>query len=442
VLFFFPGSACSWLSLNDNQLTMVDSLRGLSELRVLNVARNRLTTLSGLCSGCPSLVALVVNDNSLTTLDEILGSKSNSSRNTPAERALAGLNTLVVSQNDLSGKLDFSSLPRLAKLSLSHNRISGLEGFPVTLTELRVSHNMLTYLPPELASCTALRVLDAGNNRGIKRWADVAVLKSLPSLVNVSLRGTQLAEDGGSEYVERLKRFCQKLLVLDGLRIVPKNGRDKRFRRGGPLDDTARTVAKEWSQSRTSEVGKVPNVLSTSAENTLQEIRRRGLGEARASTGYEYTKRRRLENIQYGDRKRAGKNVAVASRTLEGTERAAYASCSDSVPETPSKQKKEVQGKTSQKLPEANDRDGFFMKVMRQTKQSEKMTDFKEHFAPTKAQKQKSGTVKVVEVTNAVNTKVSHNTAGVAGAAAIAVLTQHLDATRNTFGTGVGAGWD
>lgn len=153
-------------------------------VQVLNVGANQITSLKPL-STCPTLQAIIANDN---LLDSLAGLGPLEALNTlvlsknklehldedalgisPAERQIAKLNTRVL-----------RSLRSLTKLSLSYNNIhvlpKALKNCQL-LQELRLPHNRIQVLPEEVFVVLGrLRTLDLSHNR-VHRWKDVEVAR-------------------------------------------------------------------------------------------------------------------------------------------------------------------------------------------------------------------------------------------------------------------------
>ena len=212
-------SQVTWLNAADNALVghaLVD-VALLQELAFLNVGGCAIESMpaGSLAGQGRSLRALLLNNNKLTELRHI--------------GHLAALNTLVASHNRLrcidSCVLRLASL---AKLSLSHNRITALPDLSTlrSLAELRLAHNSIEEIPASVAALAqSLRVLDIGSNR-FTTWESLASLALLPRLVNLSIRGNPVTLGVSPAEVEaRMLALCPALSVLDGRRVMrPRDG--------------------------------------------------------------------------------------------------------------------------------------------------------------------------------------------------------------------------
>lgn len=87
------------------------------------------------------------------------------------------------------------------------------------LKELRLNDNQITEIPETLRKCTALEIIDFGNNQ-IKEWKDIASLGSLLNLHNLNLKGNPLAQK--KDYLEKVLDLIPSLRILDGERFDPK----------------------------------------------------------------------------------------------------------------------------------------------------------------------------------------------------------------------------
>ena len=202
------ATALTWLSLANNNLSGVEglnSLASLTSLRILNVGGNRLESLHGIPS--PSLVALIANDNALTTLDSVA--------------RCTGLNTLVVSGNPIEHIGDaLLGMRGLQKASLTNNLLTSLgASFSscTALRELKLARNKLKILPPELRANGNLRVLDLCHNK-FATIADVTPLKYLTKLQNLGLAGCPVTKVKG--YWDAVVAMVPSLKVLDGRKVA------------------------------------------------------------------------------------------------------------------------------------------------------------------------------------------------------------------------------
>jgi len=176
------------LVLGGNQLTnsasLETALSALSSLTELNLASNQLTALPVALQHMRELTDLSVAQNALSSL--LLRRASNSAAPAPAAAAAADLkadikaDTAPVPGPDTGGRSLWVLPSSLRKLNVNGNAIAALElpagehwskRFPA-LTQLDVSENRLTVLPPGLSAVPNLKNLFAACN-GLREfpWA-------------------------------------------------------------------------------------------------------------------------------------------------------------------------------------------------------------------------------------------------------------------------------
>jgi hypothetical protein len=211
------GPCISWFQANDNRLrgqALVD-VNALPSLTFLGLSNNRIATIpvSALSAHSSCLRAILLNGNKLVRLEHL--------------SHLSALTTLVVSHNRLEDVSAVTALTALQKLSAGHNRIASIPasiGCLGKLAELRLNDNMLTAIPPELALCTGLRLIDLGNN-ALPDWESIGCLGKLKRLVNLTLRGNPLTPEASASterlqaYAATVRALCANLHVLDNRRI-------------------------------------------------------------------------------------------------------------------------------------------------------------------------------------------------------------------------------
>lgn len=171
----------SWLKVAGNGLQSLADLRPLSKLTTLNAGNNKLRSLEGV-GALTSLRALVLNDNELSDYRG-LGD-------------LEQLDALVLSRNRITelGPGAFKHYANLTKLSLSNNKLRTIGGCLrrcLNLQELRVTHNLLTELPEDLALLQSLRIIEAGHNE--LRSTQLPLLRQLRGLKHLTLQGNPCA---------------------------------------------------------------------------------------------------------------------------------------------------------------------------------------------------------------------------------------------------------
>ncbi|CAL8109057.1 unnamed protein product [Orchesella dallaii] len=157
------------LRLVDNKLTELppNFCKSLKNLRVLNVAQNRISKISpGAFSACPDLRALRLDANLLQQLPPILAPQLpsllwlNVSENrlqfADYRRLPSTLEWLDVSHNELVSLGGLMSdggnttIPlSLRVIDASYNKLKSLDNIPPTLETLRLNHNELTNVAPD-----------------------------------------------------------------------------------------------------------------------------------------------------------------------------------------------------------------------------------------------------------------------------------------------------
>lgn len=149
------GDALRVADLGGNRLTALPpTLGSLARLQKLRLSLNMLTDEGMPWDALASLTQLVVlalDHNALTTLPPVLGALTN-----------------------------------LQKLAVDHNKIKELPEETGNLTALRAlsaGSNALTALPPSLGRCVALEELDASNNAIAEIPGDFSTLTSLRTLI-------------------------------------------------------------------------------------------------------------------------------------------------------------------------------------------------------------------------------------------------------------------
>ncbi|GBM56918.1 Leucine-rich repeats and immunoglobulin-like domains protein 3 [Araneus ventricosus] len=198
----------SSLNLELNELTEVpsQSLKKLTNLKELDLSRNRITDVpDGAFNGLP-LTTLKLADNLLKISDAAfkglestlhnLNLKSTGQTQLPtAVKQLHELSFLDLSQNKFSELLpdDFGNLRQLTALTLERNMVSSVDpksfnGLNGTLSSLSLLNNKIEEFPTQsIKTLTQLRVLDMGFNR-MKSVPDDAFLGN-PLLTLLALDG-------------------------------------------------------------------------------------------------------------------------------------------------------------------------------------------------------------------------------------------------------------
>lgn len=158
------------LDASGNQLTELEPLRNLTQLRKLFVSNNQITTVPSTLGLLTQLQELWASNNQFVSLDAILN--------------LNQLQTLDVSHNRLITLTEIGALTQLQKLWAFNNHLIELPKSIGNLTQLKilsVSNNRLTALPDAMGNLANLRVLHVSNNQStspeiIQRLANLQTL--------------------------------------------------------------------------------------------------------------------------------------------------------------------------------------------------------------------------------------------------------------------------
>ncbi|ORY52443.1 L domain-like protein [Rhizoclosmatium globosum] len=226
-LDFSSAKSLTFLDLKSNKLTSLSGLETLKTIQVLNLGANKIASIANVATFGANLKALILNNNFLTTLPDL--------------SPLTNLNTLVLSHNNLTAlPRPFPRLPQLKKLSVTNNQLSEYPVFtvpPPPLQELRLSHNQIKNLPtknPKAASTytiPTLKTLDLGSNSldsldNLK--IGLLVLAPPNSIVNLNLKANPVAEVASSDSDTASYKHVvisvagSNLKVLDGVRFDAK----------------------------------------------------------------------------------------------------------------------------------------------------------------------------------------------------------------------------
>jgi len=164
------------LELQGNKLsTLPEEISALVSLRILSLSSNLLTTLPMESLASTSLIELTVSKNHLS--DVLFG---------PSPRSLSRLRTLDVSINRLKALCPPDtelSLPELRSLNIAFNNIAHLPPLSSTpaLTELLSEDNKISSLPPGFTDSTTLRVHDFTGNDFSRLDERIALMDALES---------------------------------------------------------------------------------------------------------------------------------------------------------------------------------------------------------------------------------------------------------------------
>jgi len=177
------------LGLGDNQITDITSLSGLTNLTKLSLEYNQITDITSL-SALTNLTELNLDSNQITDITSL--------------SALTNLTELYLNNNKITDITSLSALTNLAELSLEYNKITDITGLSglTTLTELSLKYNQITDITG-LSALTNLTEL----NLCINKITDITGLSGLTNLTELNLGKNQITDITG-------------LLALSNLTIV------------------------------------------------------------------------------------------------------------------------------------------------------------------------------------------------------------------------------
>jgi Leucine-rich repeat (LRR) protein len=165
--------------LSENSLVQLPSFLFYShELKLLEANSNRLSSLSPDIGNLRQLTRLCLNNNALQELPSALSSlhklqvldvRKNRLTDIPDLSSLASLQLLDLGENCLTRVPPLPRNCQLGRLHLDWNQLRVIDPDAIsvaspTLFELHLHDNKITILPPELALCSSLKVLDISNN--------------------------------------------------------------------------------------------------------------------------------------------------------------------------------------------------------------------------------------------------------------------------------------
>jgi hypothetical protein len=181
-----------------------DVLRGLTRLRYLDLADNRLTELPAWLGELTRLQVLTLDRNRVDALPDSIG-------------ALTRLAILHVDHNRLTAvPTPMSRLTALERLSLAGNRLTALPPIPPGLACLNLDANRLATLPDDLRGLAGLEQLHLRGNRLARLPGAVADLTTLWLLDLDANRLTTLPDT-----LDRLTRLRVLRLSDNRLATVP-----------------------------------------------------------------------------------------------------------------------------------------------------------------------------------------------------------------------------
>uniref|UniRef100_A0A1D1Y811 Protein phosphatase 1 regulatory subunit pprA n=1 Tax=Anthurium amnicola TaxID=1678845 RepID=A0A1D1Y811_9ARAE len=199
------------LIFRDNRLTRIPDVSIFKSLLVFDVSFNEIPTLNGLAKVTHTLEELYVSKNEVTKMEElnhlhqlrILELGSNRLRVMENLENLTNLQELWLGRNRIR-TVNLCGLKCIKKISLQSNRLTSVAGFQdcVALEELYLSHNGIVKMEG-LSSLQNLRVLDVSSNK-VTAIEDISNLTRLEDLwLNdnqiASLEGIDVAVAGCKE---------------------------------------------------------------------------------------------------------------------------------------------------------------------------------------------------------------------------------------------------
>ncbi|KAI8811863.1 hypothetical protein BJ742DRAFT_795874 [Cladochytrium replicatum] len=287
------------LNLANNKLTSFEGLQTLRKLLVLNLSHNEVNHISHHVMNLTALKALILNHNHIKLLDNL--------------QNLRSLTTLVVSHNNLEELSGIGTLTALEKLSAAHNKIRLFPDLSVlnvnqTLEQLRLNDNKITTLPEKLLMplATSLKILDLGNNL-LKDVSACEGLSCLRSLDNLNLKGNPLTKEDG--YRERILGLVPTLRILDGERFDPKYVFRKKLKEGikRRLENKARREERKREREENVEAGSLSSAEEASSSDgekrSITKKRREGDRAESDRTKVAERKRGRLDGDSETDQR-------------------------------------------------------------------------------------------------------------------------------------------
>ena len=191
-------TSLTWLSLHNNQISDLSPLSGLTNLTGLHLRNNQISDLSPL-SGLTNLTGLHLRNNQISDLSPLSGLtnltglhlRNNQISDLSPLSGLTNLTGLHLRNNQISDLSPLSGLTNLTTLDLSNNQISDLSPLSglTNLRELRLSNNQISDLSP-LSGLTNLRELRLSNNQ----ISDLSPLSGLTNLTTLNISRNQIKD--------------------------------------------------------------------------------------------------------------------------------------------------------------------------------------------------------------------------------------------------------
>lgn len=193
------------LVLRDNKLTKIPRVNTFKNLVVFDVSFNEITSLEGMSEVSPTLKEFYVSKNELTKIEELdhlhelrileLGSNR--------LRVMEGLQNMTILQELWLGRnrirtVELCGLKSLVKISLQSNRLTSMLGFQecINLEELYLSHNGISKMEG-LSTLVNLKVLDVSSNK----LTAISGIENLARLEDLWLNDNQIASLDGIDAI-------------------------------------------------------------------------------------------------------------------------------------------------------------------------------------------------------------------------------------------------
>ncbi|XP_065066173.1 protein phosphatase 1 regulatory subunit 7-like isoform X1 [Rhopilema esculentum] len=219
------------LQLQHNKIrTIGDGLKGLRSLKFLNLASNRLATISAQeLTHCSNITFLDLSNNNINRMEFL--------------SAIPYIEELYLSGNQLSQCPDASCCKKLQEIDLSSNRLTDLNGIKAlpNLSVVKISNNLLGDLT-SLGNSRSVQRIDASRNKisrlshisgqfpnlevldlahnSIFVWEEIVHLKQLKELIELYLEGNKVKEDiersGHITWSHKVQEILPRLEILDG----------------------------------------------------------------------------------------------------------------------------------------------------------------------------------------------------------------------------------
>eukprot|EP00252_Welwitschia_mirabilis_P005461 TRINITY_DN15949_c0_g1_i1.p1 TRINITY_DN15949_c0_g1~~TRINITY_DN15949_c0_g1_i1.p1 ORF type:complete len:349 (+),score=57.03 TRINITY_DN15949_c0_g1_i1:97-1143(+) len=177
------------LILRDNKLTQVPRVNIFKNLAVFDVSYNEISSLKGMSEVSPTLKEFYISNNEVTAIEEldhlhnlrILELGSNRLRVMEGLQNMTLLEELWLGRNRIRS-VNLCGVTSITKISLQSNRLTSMLGFQncINLEELYLSHNGISKMEG-LSHLVKLRVLDVSNNK-ITAINDIEHLERLEDL--------------------------------------------------------------------------------------------------------------------------------------------------------------------------------------------------------------------------------------------------------------------